>query len=90
MSDVHDNQAAGRYELVVDGHTAWADYRRAPGQLIIDHVEAPVELRGSGASGRLMDGVALAARQAGEKIVPHCSYAAAWLQRSASNRDLIA
>jgi hypothetical protein len=68
----------------------FATYRRSGGRLIIDHVEAPPVLRGTGAAGRFMEGLAAEARSAGEKIVPVCGYAAAWLHRHPQYRDLIA
>ena len=81
MSTVTDNAALSRFELAEGGHTAVADYRRAGGVLFIDHVEAPKALRGTGAAGRLMEGVAAAARAAGETITPVCTYAVAWLEK---------
>ena len=89
-TSVTDNAAAHRFELVEAGQTAFADYRRQNGRLVIPHVEAPVALRGTGAAGRLMEGVVAHARAEGVKIVPLCSYAAAWLQRHREHADLIA
>jgi predicted GNAT family acetyltransferase len=86
---VVDNIQRHRFELVEQGLTAYADYRREPGRLIIPHVEAPLALRGGGAAGRLMLGVAEQARAAGETIVPLCGYAAAWLRRHPEYADLI-
>ena len=79
-----------RYEMVEQGMTSWADYRRDGDRLIIDHVEAPPALRGTGASGRLMAAVAADARDKGLKITPICGYAAAWLRKSHALRDLVA
>jgi hypothetical protein len=91
MSDTfRDNRDAGRFELDVDGQVAFADYQRRDGRLVIPHVEAPIPLRGTGASGRLMEQVALAARAEGAKITPLCSYAAAWLRRHPDFQDLLA
>ncbi len=91
MSDTfRDNESASRYELVEEGQLAWADYRRAPGRLIIDHVESPIALRGKGTAGRLMTAVASEARKASVKITPICGYAASWLQRSKDFSDLVA
>jgi predicted GNAT family acetyltransferase len=91
MSDAfRDNRDADRFELEVDGLVAWADYHRRDGQLVIPHVEAPVPLRGTGASGRLMEQVALAARAEGLKIVPLCGYAATWLRRNRQFQDVLA
>ena len=89
MPAIRDNATLRRFELDEAGHTAFADYRRAPGRLIIDHVEAPLALRGSGAAGRLMEGVAQQVRHEGLKIAPLCGYAAAWLKRRPEYRDLV-
>jgi predicted GNAT family acetyltransferase len=79
-----------RYEMVEDGQTVYADYRRQGERLYIDYVFSPVPLRGTGASGRLMAAVAADARAKGLSITPICGYAAAWLRRSPEFRDLVA
>ena len=79
-----------RYEMVEDGQTVYADYRRQGERLYIDYVFSPVPLRGTGASGRLMAAVAAEARAQNLKITPICGYAAAWLRRSPEFRDLVA
>ncbi len=79
----NDNAAKSRYELNVGGTIAFADYRRDGKTLFIDHVEAPPALRGTGAAGRLMQGVADAAKAEGLSITPICSYAAAWIAKNA-------
>ena len=88
MSTLRDTGA--RFELDEGGLTSWADYRLASGRLVLDHVEAPAGLRGTGAAGRLMTAVAEDARARGLKITPICGYAAAWLQRSKAYADLTA
>ncbi|WP_304190245.1 GNAT family N-acetyltransferase [Phenylobacterium aquaticum] len=87
MSDLKDTGA--RYEMVEQGLTSWADYRRDGDRLFIDHVEAPVALRGTGASGRLMAALAADVRAKGLRITPICGYAAAWLRRSQAFGDLV-
>ncbi|MHB8530862.1 MAG: GNAT family N-acetyltransferase [Caulobacteraceae bacterium] len=81
MSAVTDRREAGRFELVEKGELVFADYRREADRLIIDHVEAPTSLRGTGAAGRLMEGILAHAGRENLHIVPLCSYAAAWLAR---------
>jgi len=84
---LRDNGA--RFEMDEQGLTSWADYRRKDDLLFIDHVESPVALRGTGASGRLMGALAAHAREKGLKLTPICAYAAAWLKRSDEFRDLV-
>ena len=90
MTDpITDNADAQRYELAVDGHTVFADYSLSGDTLRIHSVEAPPELRGTGAAGRLMDGVAQIAKDNGWRIVPICGYAAAWLRRHKEYHSLL-
>ena len=90
MSQVIDNTARHRFELEENGHTAFADYQQRNGVLVIPHVEAPQALRGTGAAGRLMAGVVGIVRERGVKMMPTCSYAAAWMQQHKEHGDLLA
>jgi predicted GNAT family acetyltransferase len=90
MPDVVDNPARSRFELEEAGETAFADYRRRGSVLVIPHVEAPPSLRGTGTAARLMEGVLAIVRQRGEKIVPTCAYAAAYMRRHKQHQDLLA
>ena len=89
MGAVTDNAAAGRFELIEQGQTAFADYHLSDGRLILPHVEAPPALRGTGAAGRLMEGVLTQARERGLKVVPLCGYAAAYIRRHREWQDLL-
>ena len=89
MSTVIDNEAARRFELEENGHTAFATYRRRDDIVTIPHVEAPVELQGKGTAGRLMEGIAALARTNGFKIVPTCPYAVAWFRRHPEAADVL-
>jgi predicted GNAT family acetyltransferase len=90
VSGVVDNPARRRFELEEAGHLAFADYRREPGRLVIPHVEAAPELRGTGAAGRLMEGVLAVVRAEGLKVLPLCSYADAYIRRHKEHQDLLA
>jgi uncharacterized protein len=86
---ITDNADAQRYELVVDDKVVFADYSLSGDTLRIHYVEAPPELRGSGAAGRLMEGVARIAKDNHWRIVPICGYAAAWLRRHKEYHSLL-
>lgn len=86
---IRDAAERSRFELPLEGGTVFADYRRDGQRLAILHVEAPPGLRGTGAAGRLMQGIAEVARRDGLTLVPLCGYAAAWLRRHREHRDLL-
>ncbi|HET6474308.1 MAG TPA: GNAT family N-acetyltransferase [Pseudomonadales bacterium] len=90
MNRVTDNTARSRFELEENGLVAFADYRRRDGVLVIPHVEAPPALRGTGTSQRLLEGVLAIVRERGERVLPTCSYAAAYLRRHSEHHDLLA
>jgi predicted GNAT family acetyltransferase len=90
MSEIVDNTGRSRFELVENGRLAYADYRRDAGRLVIPYVEADPALRGTGAAGRLMEGVLATARAEGLKVVPICGYAAAYIRRHRQHHDLLA
>jgi uncharacterized protein len=90
MSEVVDNTARSRFELEESGQIAFADYRRRNSVLVIPHVESPPSLRGTGTAARLMEGVLAIVRERGEKIVPTCSYAAAYMRQHKEHQDLLA
>ncbi len=78
---VIDNADLKRFELHVDDDIAKADYHTEGDTLYIDYVEAPPALRGTGAAGRLMQGVLHIAAERQYSVVPVCGYAAAWMRR---------
>lgn len=89
MTAVTDNTDRRRFELVEQGLTAFADYRLNGDVLMLPHVEAPPALRGTGAAGRLMEGVAAHARERNLKLLPVCPYAVAWLKRHPEHAELV-
>lgn len=90
MSEVVDNRARHRFELVENGALAYAEYDLKDGVMVVPHVVADPALRGSGAAGRLMEGVLAAIRARGLKIDPVCPYAEAYLRRHPEHADLLA
>ncbi len=79
-----------RFEHEQDGHVAFADYEIEATTLHVRYVEAPPELRGTGAAGKLMQKIAEHAAEQGLKINPICGYAAAWLRKHKEHHSLIA
>lgn len=87
---IRDNEALSRFELDVDGHLAFADYRRQ-GQLItFTHTEVPPEIGGRGVAGRLVRGALEAVRAQKLKVTTRCDYVAAYLAKHTEFNDLIA
>ncbi len=70
-----------RFELPLNGEVAYADYHIEGDVLFIDYVFAPPALRGTGAAGKVMEGMVAMAKDKDLSITPICGYAASWLKR---------
>jgi predicted GNAT family acetyltransferase len=89
MADmVIDNQAETRFEMSVEGRTAFVIYRRTPEAVHLLHAEVPRELEGRGIGGRLVKATLEAVRAEGGKVVPRCSFVAAYMRRHPEFADL--
>lgn len=89
MKKVHDNTARHRFELDVEGETAFIDYRRKGGVVTMTHAEVPAALSGKGVGSRLARGALDLVRQRGEKVVPRCSFIARFVENHAEYQDLL-
>jgi predicted GNAT family acetyltransferase len=76
---VEDNPAQSRFELATGEELAIAVYRREPGRVVFVHTEVPLALRGKGIGSELARGALELVRQRGDKVVPRCSFIAAFL-----------
>lgn len=87
---VQHNAAAHRYEATVAGHLAVCEYVMEGGRMVFTHTFVPPELRGRGVAEKLVRAALADARRDGRRIVPVCSYVAAFVQRHAEYRELLA
>lgn len=87
---VTDNQAAARFEMQVAGRTAFVTYRRGDGVIYLNHAEVPPELEGKGLGGKLVRATLDAVRAEGLKVVPRCSFVAAFIRGNAAYQDMLA
>lgn len=90
MDIIRNNAALSRYEMDVDGDTAFANYRIASGVVVITHVETPRALRGRGIGARMVEGALRMIRADGLKVVAGCSFARSYLAEHPEYHDLIA
>ena len=90
MTSVRDNKTLGRFELDVEGGTAFANYRLTPQAVIITHTETPRALRGRGIASGLIKGSLELIRADGHKVIAGCDFVADYLHHHPEYADLIA
>lgn len=87
---VTDNPAKSRFEMLVEGETAFVAYqRRAPNLLYLYHAEVPFYLNGKGYGGQLVEGTLQAIRAGGkDKVLPGCSFVRRYMAEHPEHDDL--
>lgn len=78
---VSDNPTLKRFELIVDGHTAFLAYERTKDALTLIHTEVPDELRGHHLGDTLVEAALTIARSQGLRVVVVCPFAQAYLRK---------
>lgn len=84
---VVDNKARDRFELAVDGVTAFLLYKRTPDALALIHTEVPEAARGRRAGDALVEAALQSARSEGLRIIPICPFAKAYIRRHSADRQ---
>jgi predicted GNAT family acetyltransferase len=87
--NVLHHAAERRFEAIVDGTRCVLEYRLHDEVMSIDHTEVPAAVGGRGIAGDLVRAAFETARRSGWRVLPNCSYAAAWVERHPEFRDLV-
>jgi predicted GNAT family acetyltransferase len=93
MSDsdrITNNEAEHRYEMAVEGRTAFAQYSLDGSTITFTHTIVPEELEGQGIGSRLVSGALDDARERGLGVVPMCSFVRGYIERHPEYGDLVA
>jgi hypothetical protein len=88
--NVTNNKPHHRFEIEVDGRLSLADYHIANGVMTFTHTEVPPELEGRGLASQLIKAGLAFAREHGFKVVPQCSFVAAYIKRHPEYQTLLA
>jgi predicted GNAT family acetyltransferase len=89
MTAVRDNTTLGRFELDVEGATAFANYRVTPQAVVITHTETPRALRGRGIASELVKGSLDLIRADKRKVIAGCGFVADYLYKHPEYADLV-
>ncbi len=77
--EVTDNRELQRFQLEIDGRTAFLSYRRTPTMMTLVHTEVPEALRERGIGSALADAARHVADREGLRLEAECPFARAHL-----------
>ena len=87
MTTINHDASAHRFTTEVEGQRAVLDYTISGDVMTITHTGVPRAIGGRGVAGELMRTALSTARNAGWKVIPVCSYAAAYMIKHPNNDD---
>ena len=87
---VHEPERSRFVIYLADILAGLAAYRDEPGRRVFTHTEVDQAFSGRGLAGRLAAYALDATRSEGLAVVPVCSFIAAYIDRHAEYRDLVA
>lgn len=86
--EVIHNPDENRFETLVDGYLSKLDYIQDGKNFVITHVGVHPELRGQGVAGRVVQVSLEYAKENSLRVIPMCSYAAAYIRRHPEYAEL--
>ena len=86
--EVIHNPSENRFEAWIDGKLSKLDYIQDGKNFVITHVGVYPEQRGQGVAGRIVEVSLAYAREHSLRVVPMCSYAAAYIRRNPRYAEL--
>lgn len=85
-----NNEDIHNFELIVDGHHAFIDYRAKGNKLYLVHTEVPEGLQGRGVAEALVQKTLEYMEKRNLKLVPLCQYVQIFLKRHPEWNRLLA
>ncbi|MVN91225.1 GNAT family N-acetyltransferase [Mucilaginibacter aquatilis] len=85
-----NNEAIHNFELVIEGHRAFIDYKQKGDKVYLIHTEVPVELKGKGAAEAIVEKTFAYLEEHKLKLVPLCTYVGLYLKRHPEWNRLLA
>jgi uncharacterized protein len=86
--EVTHNADERRFETMIDGYLSKLDYIQDGKNFVITHVGVHPDLRGQGIAGRIVEVSLEYAKENDLRVVPMCSYAAAYIRKHPQYAEL--
>ena len=87
--EVRNNAGAGRFEVEVEGETAFTEYRIEGPDIIFPHTVTPAALEGRGIGGALVRAGLAFAETKGLRVIPRCPFFAGYIKRHPEHLRLV-
>jgi len=76
------NEEKKRFEIELNSHFAFIDYKETSQQISLIHTEAEPELAGTGAAAAVVEKSLINIEESGKKLLPFCPYVFAYIKKN--------
>jgi predicted GNAT family acetyltransferase len=83
------NETTHRFEVTLDGETAFAEYQLQPGAILLPHTVVPPAFEGKGVGSGLAKAALGYARDHGLTVKPACPFIAGYIKKHPEYHDLV-
>jgi predicted GNAT family acetyltransferase len=87
--EVTDNTATHRFEVVLDGQVAFAEYQLVDRGIILPHTVVPEAFEGKGVGSALAKAALGYARERQLKVIPLCPFIAGYIRKHPEWNDIV-
>ena len=87
--EVTHNEAESRFEIWIDGQLSKLDYSYHDNTIVMTHVGVYPNHRGRGIAGKLTQVALEYAKEKNLRVIPMCSYVAAYIRKHPQYSDLM-
>ncbi|HET9031379.1 MAG TPA: GNAT family N-acetyltransferase [Dokdonella sp.] len=88
--EIRHEASASRFVAMVEGEACVLEYQLVGSTMTITHTGVPASLGGRGIAGQLARFALDKAKTEGWKVVPACTYIAAWIEKHPEYQELLA
>jgi len=85
-----NNEAIHNFELFVEGHRAFIDYKQKDSKVYLIHTEVPAGLKGKSVAEAIVEKTFHYLEERNLKVVPLCTYVGVYLKRHPEWNRLLA
>ncbi len=83
------NEEKSRFELEVDGYTAFIDYKERNQKIWLIHTESPSELAGKGVGTALVEKTLVYLKENNYRLIPLCPFIFAYIKRHLEWKEIV-
>lgn len=76
------NEEKKRFEIELNNHFAFIDYKETSQQIALIHTEAEPQLAGTGAAAAVVEKTLIHIEESGKKLLPFCPYVFAFIKKN--------